>query len=96
MRVRWTKPQASALAILRAGKRLRFTGVTFVVEGDLAAAPVAPTTVLRLARMGVVAFVQQASPRELYVIALGRAPGAPRVAGKDAAAGAGLLSEAAS
>ena len=90
---RWTKPQASALALLKGGRRLRFTGAVFVLNDPQTdqdhAAVVAATTVLRLARAGVLHI--HAAEGQLY--AARALVGGAAQRGKAAAAGAYLEDE---
>lgn len=93
MRPRWTKPQASALALLRGNRRLRFTGAVFILNDPQSdqdhAAVVSALTVLRLARAGVLHL--QAIEGQLYASRALIGAAAPR--GKAAAAGAFLEDE---
>ena len=92
---RWTKPQASALALLKGGRRLRFKDTKFVVFDPVTdqdqVAVVAMATVLRLARAGAVELVCEG--RQLFARLPFKQSSQNTPRGKDAAAGAYLEDE---
>lgn len=93
MRPRWTKPQASALALLKGDRRLRFTGAAFVLNDPVTdqdhVAVVSVMTVLRLARAGELHL--HAAEGQLFASRSRGVSSSPR--GKSAAAGALLEDE---
>jgi hypothetical protein len=96
MRARWTKPQASALALLKSGRRIRFRDTKFVLETIAstadAAVNISMATMLRLARAGAVDLIRERG--QLYaVLARTPVPAGPALRGKAAAGGANLVAE---